>query len=50
MKVKYEVTPMCNVFEAENVKEAFNVIKAAYEAVFGETGKPLVTTLKIDAS
>ena len=46
--VKYEVTPMCTVFEAENVEEAFNVIKAAHEAVFGENIKRVVTTVKID--
>ena len=46
--VKYEVTPVCTVFEAENVEEAFNVIKAAHEAVFGENIKRVVTTVKID--
>ena len=46
--VKYEVTPMCTVFEAENVEEAFNIIKAAHEAVFGENVKRVVTTVKID--
>jgi uncharacterized protein (TIGR00106 family) len=48
LRVKYEITPMCTVFEAENVEEAFNVIKAAHEAVFGETVKRVVTTVKID--
>ena len=47
-EVKYEVTPMCTIFEAENVEEAFNVIKAAHEAVFGENVKRVVTTVKID--
>ena len=46
--VKYEVTPMCTVFEAENVEKAFNVVKAAHEAVFGENVKRVVTTVKID--
>ena len=46
--VKYEVTPMCTVFEAENVEEAFNVIKVAHETVFGESVKRVVTTVKID--
>jgi len=46
--VKYEVTPMCTIFEAENVEEAFNVVKAAHEAVFGENVKRIVTTVKID--
>ena len=46
--VKYEVTPMCTVFAAENVEDAFNIIKAAHEAVFGETVQRVVTTFKID--
>lgn len=46
--VKYEVTPMCTIFETENVEEAFNVVKAAHEAVFGEGVKRIVTTVKID--
>jgi len=48
LRVKYEVTPMCTVFEAENVEEAFAIIKAAHEAVFGENVKRVVTTVKID--
>ena len=44
--VKYEVTPMCTIFEADNVEEAFTVIKAAHEAVFGENVKRVVTTVK----
>jgi len=47
-RVKYEVTPMCTIFEVENVEEAFNVVKAAHEAVFGENVKRIVTTVKID--
>ena len=46
--LKYEVTPMCTVFEAENVEEAFNIVKAAHEAVFGGNVKRVVTTVKID--
>lgn len=48
LRVKYEVTPMCTVFEVENVEEAFSIIKAAHEAVFGENVKRVVTTVKID--
>jgi len=48
LRVKYEVTPMCTIFEAENVEEAFNIVKAAHEAVFGENVKRVVTTVKID--
>ena len=46
--VNYEVTPMCTVFEAENVEEAFNIVKATHEAVFKEDVKRVVTTVKID--
>jgi len=46
--VKHEITPMCTIFEAENVEEAFNVVKVAHEAVFGENIKRVVTTVKID--
>jgi uncharacterized protein (TIGR00106 family) len=48
LKVEYEVTPMCTVFEAKNVEEAFTVIKAAHEAVFGMNVKRVVTAVKID--
>ena len=46
--VKYETTPMCTVFEADTIEEAFTVIKAAHEAVFGENVQRVVTTVKID--
>lgn len=46
--VTYEVTPMCTVFEAANVEEAFQVVKATHEAVFSEDVKRVVTTVKID--
>jgi len=39
---------MCTVFEAENVEEAFNIVKAAHEAVFEENVKRVVTTIRID--
>jgi uncharacterized protein (TIGR00106 family) len=48
LNVKYEVTPMCTVFEAESVDEAFNVVKVAHEAVFEAGVKRVVTTVKID--
>lgn len=46
--VKYEVTPMCTVFEADSVEEALNIAKAAHEAVFKQGVKRAVTTVKLD--
>ena len=46
--VKHEVTPMCTIFEAMSVEEAFNVVKAAHEAVFKTGVERVVTTVKID--
>jgi uncharacterized protein (TIGR00106 family) len=46
--VRYEVTPMCTIFETENVEEAFNIVKAVHEAVFEENVKRVVTAVKID--
>jgi len=47
-KIKYEITPMCTVFEAESIEEAFDIVKAAHEAVFKASVKRVVTTVKID--
>ena len=47
-KIKYEITPMCTVFEAESIEEAFDIVKAAHEAVFKAGVKRVVTTVKID--
>lgn len=46
--VRYNITPMCTIFEAESVEEAFHVAKAAHEAVFGAGAKRVVTTVKVD--
>ena len=46
--VKYEVTPMCTVFESESVEEAFEIVRSAHEAVFKTGVKRLVTTVKLD--
>lgn len=48
MGVKYEITPMCTVFEADNVEEALGIVKAAHEAVFKQGVKRAVTTVKLD--
>lgn len=48
MGVKYEVTPMCTVFEADSVEEALKIVKAAHEAVFKQGVKRTVTTVRLD--
>lgn len=47
-KVKHEITSMCTIFEANTVKEAFDLVRAAHEAVFKAGVKRVVTTIKID--
>ncbi|MHA1710606.1 MAG: MTH1187 family thiamine-binding protein [Candidatus Freyarchaeota archaeon] len=46
--VRYNITPMCTIFEAKSVKEAFHAIKAAHEAVFKAGVKRVITTVKVD--
>jgi uncharacterized protein (TIGR00106 family) len=46
--IVHEITPMCTIFEAENVEEAFKIIMAAHEAVFKTGVERVVTTTKID--
>lgn len=46
--LKYNITPMCTVFEARSVEDAFRVVEAAHEAVFKIGAKRVVTTVKID--
>ena len=47
-KVKYEITPMCTIFEARNIDEALNIVGAAHEAIFEADVKRVVTTIRID--
>ena len=46
--VKYDITPMCTVFEAENANRSIDIIRAAHDAVFGNNVERVVTTVKID--
>ncbi len=48
LRINYEVTPMCTIFEAEDVDEAFEVVKAAYKAVIKSGVKRVVVTVKFD--
>ena len=46
--VRYNITPMCTIFEAKSVEDAFDIVKVAHEAVFKASVKRVVTTVKID--
>lgn len=46
--VKHRITPMCTIFETSSVKEAYELVKAAHEAVFEAGAKRVVTTVKVD--
>jgi uncharacterized protein (TIGR00106 family) len=48
LDVRYETNPMCTVFEAKDIEEAFNIVRAAHEAVFRKQVKRVITTVKID--
>lgn len=48
MGVKYELTPMCTVFEARGVDGALKIVGAAHEAVFKHGAKRVITLVKID--
>ncbi|RJS91298.1 thiamine-binding protein [Candidatus Bathyarchaeota archaeon] len=47
-KVRYEITPMCTIFEAENLDESLEIVKAAHKAVLKAGVKRVVTTIRID--
>lgn len=46
--VKYELTPMSTIFEAQSVEEALKAVRIAHEAVFKHGVKRTVTIVKID--
>jgi len=46
--VEYRVTPMCTIFEATNISEAFKIIREAHEAVFRDNVERVVTIIKVD--
>jgi uncharacterized protein (TIGR00106 family) len=46
--IKHSITPMCTIFEAENIEEAFGLATAAHESVFRTGVKRAVTTVKVD--
>ncbi|NHV99691.1 MAG: MTH1187 family thiamine-binding protein [Thaumarchaeota archaeon] len=48
MGVKYELSPMCTVFEAQSLEEALKIVRIAHEAVFKQGVKRAVTIIKID--
>lgn len=46
--VKHQLTPMCTIFEASDVEEAFGIISKVHEAVFKAGARRVVTSIKID--
>ena len=48
MNVKFQVTPMCTIFEAESIDEAFNVVKVCHETIIKQGVKRILTSVKID--
>lgn len=46
--VKHQITPMCTIFETSSIKEAYELVEAAHEAVFEAGAKRVVTTVKVD--
>lgn len=46
--VRYSITPMCTIFEAESVGAAFDLVEEAHKAVFKAGANRVVTTVKID--
>ncbi len=46
--VKYELTPMCTVFETSSVEEALRIVRVAHDAVFKQGVKRVITLVKID--
>ena len=46
--IKFQLTPMATVLEADSLEEALEVILRAHEAIFQAGAKRVVTDIKID--
>ena len=47
--LRYQLTPMCTILEAENVEEILDVVRKIHEELFKDESVPrILTTLKID--
>jgi len=46
--VKYQLTPMCTIFEVDSVEDAFKIILKAHDAVFKAGARRVLTSIKID--
>jgi len=46
--VRYQVSPMGTAIEAESLERAFEIIKAAHEAVLAKGASRVLTTIRID--
>ncbi|MCR6623883.1 MAG: MTH1187 family thiamine-binding protein [archaeon YNP-LCB-024-027] len=47
-KVKYQLTAMGTIFEAKDLKEAFEIIMEAHEAVIKAGAMRVITNIKLD--
>ncbi len=48
LNVKHQITPMCTIFEAKSIGEAFKIAEVAHEALFRMGIKRVITTVKVD--
>lgn len=46
--LRFQLTPMSTILEAENVEDALRVVMRAHEAIFRAGAKRVVTDIKID--
>ena len=46
--VNYQVTPMCTIFEAEDLRKVFEVAERLHKTAFKSGVKRVITTLKVD--
>lgn len=46
--LRFQLTPMSTILEADSVEEALNVVLKAHEAIFRAGAKRVITDIKID--
>ncbi|MEN3006088.1 MAG: MTH1187 family thiamine-binding protein [Candidatus Methanosuratincola petrocarbonis] len=46
--VNYQLTPMCTIFEARSLDQAFEVIRSAHEALLEAGAERVLTSIRID--
>ena len=48
LHIKYEINPMCTVFETKNIDEALDIVREVHEAIFKKQVKRVITSVRID--